>query len=62
MKPKDPSSAAGKMRAHVLDLIKQHRATDTLPTNCRFLFYELVAKGIVGKEHTHMVMRKGGVG
>ena len=43
-------SAAATMRKHVLDLIKEHRAAGMVPTSTRFLYYELVQKGIVSKE------------
>lgn len=52
---KDPTSAAGKMRGYVLELIEQHRAAGTIPTNCRFLYYELVARGLASKEHTRVI-------
>jgi hypothetical protein len=40
------------LRQALLELLREHERDGTLPTNARFLFYELVARGIVSKERT----------
>ena len=40
------------LRQALLELLREHELDGTLPTNARFLFYELVARGIVNKERT----------
>jgi hypothetical protein len=43
-------TAAGKLQRHCLKIIEEHRATpDGIPTSVRFVYYELVALGIVSK-------------
>jgi len=44
------ASACGKLRAVLLKLIRQHEEAGTLPTSGRFLFYELVAMGVISKQ------------
>jgi hypothetical protein len=43
-------SKIGLLRASLLELLEEHRTDDTIPTSSRFLFYELVQRGIVSKE------------
>ena len=38
------------LREAVLELLREHERNGTLPTNARFLYYELVARGLVSKE------------
>jgi hypothetical protein len=33
-----------------MGLIDEHRADNALPTSVRFLFYELISRGIISKE------------
>jgi hypothetical protein len=40
----------GAMREHLLALLAEHEGDGALPTNARFLFYELVQRGVVSKE------------
>jgi hypothetical protein len=47
-----PSTGKGRLRQSVLELYEQHKAEGLLPTNGRFLYYELVAAGVVSKEKT----------
>ncbi len=42
--------AEGQLKQDLLDLWREHKGTSTLPTNTRFLYYELVALGKVSKE------------
>lgn len=44
-----PTSADGKRQRAVLALLLEHEAEGTIPTNVRFLFYELEQVGIVSK-------------
>jgi hypothetical protein len=46
-----PSSAAGKLQRACLRLVAEHDAAGTLPTSGRFIYYELVAAGIVPKAY-----------
>jgi integrase len=45
-----PETKIGRMRGIVFNLLQEHVASGTIPTNARFLFYELVARGILSKE------------
>jgi hypothetical protein len=47
-----PDSDKGKLQRALLELLRVHERDDTLPTSARFLFYELVQLGIVGKAAT----------
>jgi hypothetical protein len=49
-----PESACGKLQRIVLDLLHEHEAqgADGLPTSARFLYYELVQRGVLSKEKT----------
>src|SRR5262249_22102886 len=38
------------LRDALLQLLGEHERTGALPTSNRFLFYELVARGVIGKE------------
>jgi hypothetical protein len=38
------------LREAVLELLREHERNGTLPTNARFLYYELVARGVVSKK------------
>jgi hypothetical protein len=40
------------LRESLLQLIREHEHDGTIPTSARFLFYELVQRGIVSKEKT----------
>ncbi|TMC35554.1 MAG: hypothetical protein E6J28_11740 [Chloroflexi bacterium] len=40
----------GRLRTALKDLLTQHELAGTLPTSARFLFYELVAAGVISKE------------
>jgi hypothetical protein len=44
-----PDSAIGRLRKVVLDLLHEHEQDGALPTNARFLYYELVARGVLEK-------------
>lgn len=43
------SSKAGRLQRDLWDLLLEHQDADALPTNARFLFYELVQRGHVPK-------------
>jgi hypothetical protein len=45
-----PDSAQGKLQRILLKLLREHERDDALPTNGRFLFYELVGLKVVSKE------------
>jgi hypothetical protein len=45
-----PVSKIGALRAALLKLLGEHERDGALPTSARFLFYELVQRGIVSKE------------
>ena len=44
-----PDSLAGRMQRAVLDVLRRHEANGELPTNNRFVFYELEGLGVVRK-------------
>ena len=44
-----PGSGAGRMQRLVLGLLRQHQTRGELPTSSRFLFYELLSRGVVSK-------------
>jgi hypothetical protein len=45
-----PDTKSGRLRQHCLDLLKAREGDpDGLPTNNRFIYYELVARGIISK-------------
>ena len=45
-------SKAAQRREALLRLLEEHRRDGALPTSGRFLFYELVARGIISKTPT----------
>src|SRR5262245_61867371 len=45
-------SKAAQLRSALLALLEEHERDAALPTSGRFLFYELVARGIISKEKT----------
>jgi hypothetical protein len=45
-----PASKIGRLRAALLELLTEHERDGALPTSARFLFYELVQRGVVSKE------------
>jgi hypothetical protein len=48
--PKNSVPMIERLRRALLDLLATHRHDDTLPTNGRFLFYELEQLGLVFKK------------
>ena len=44
-----PESAAGKLQRVLLKLLREHERDGALPTNGRFLFYELIGLKVVSK-------------
>jgi hypothetical protein len=42
-------SAIGRLRSALLELLTEHERDGALPTSARFLFYELVQRGILSK-------------
>ena len=50
-------SAIGRLRQALLELLQEHRRDDALPTSSRFLFYELVQRGILSKERKAQARR-----
>jgi hypothetical protein len=47
-----PETKAGRLQRIVLDLLREHHAAGEIPTSARFLYYELVQRGILSKEKT----------
>jgi hypothetical protein len=43
-------SKIARLRSALLTLLEEHRRDDMLPTSNRFLYYELIARGIVSKD------------
>jgi hypothetical protein len=46
---------AGRIQRALLELLRQHEADGALPTNGRFLFYELVQLGVIPKAYKYEV-------
>src|SRR5260370_42238220 len=46
-----PESKAGRLQRACLALLKQHEHEGTIPTNGRFLFYELEQQGVAPKAY-----------
>ena len=46
-----PETKAGRLQRALLDLLREHQHDGALPTNGRFLFYELEQKGVVPKHY-----------
>ncbi len=44
-----PGSKAGRLQRACLDLLREHEAAGAIPTSIRFLFYELLDRGVVPK-------------
>jgi hypothetical protein len=55
-----PGSGKGRMQRHVLNVLLEHYGRDEIPTNGRFVFYELEGRGIVRKSRKGE-SRRGGV-
>jgi hypothetical protein len=53
--PWSPTHKAGRLRPAVLDLLMEHQKVDTLPTNGRFIFYEMEQRGFVTKSEARDV-------
>jgi hypothetical protein len=47
-----PQSKIGALRDLVVKLLKEHERDGTIPTNARFLFYEMVQRGQIDKHPT----------
>jgi len=45
-------SKIARVRAALLELLAEHERSQALPTSARFLFYELVQRGILSKQRT----------
>jgi len=46
-----PESKAGRLQRECLKLLRKHKREGTIPTNGRFLFYELEQQGVVPKHY-----------
>jgi hypothetical protein len=51
-----PNTKCGRLQRACLELLQQHERDDALPTSNRFIFYELVQRGIISK-HSDGVRR-----
>jgi HEAT repeat protein len=47
---KNRRSKIGSLRLALLELLEEHERDNALPTSARFLFYELVQRGILSKQ------------
>jgi hypothetical protein len=52
-----PHTKAGRLQRAVLELLHEHDAAGELPTSNRFLFYELVQRGLLDKTKTRQTGR-----
>jgi hypothetical protein len=48
---RDPDSKIGRLRAALLNLLREHDGAGTIPTNGRFIFYELTQRGVIPKAY-----------
>jgi hypothetical protein len=46
-----PDSKAGKLQRASLDLLREHNRKGDIPTNGRFIFYELEQRGVIPKQY-----------
>jgi hypothetical protein len=46
-----PGTKAGRLQRACLELLREHERDGALPTNSRFIFYELEQKGVVPKHY-----------
>ena len=46
------TSKIGALRELLLGLLREHESDGALPTSARFLYYELVQRGVLSKERT----------
>jgi hypothetical protein len=46
-----PESKAGRLQRACLDLLREHKRNGDIPTNGRFLFYELEQRGVIPKKY-----------
>jgi hypothetical protein len=46
-----PDSKAGRLQRACLDLLREHKRKGEIPTNGRFLFYELEQRGVIPKKY-----------
>lgn len=51
----DPDSKSGKLQRACLKLLRKHERNGELPTNGRFVFYELEQNGVIPKHYDHLV-------
>jgi hypothetical protein len=47
----DPETKSGRYRIACLELLREHDAKGDIPSNGRFVFYELVQRGVVPKKY-----------
>jgi hypothetical protein len=46
-----PDSKSGRLQRECLKLLREHERNDDIPTNGRFLFYELEQRGVIPKKY-----------
>jgi hypothetical protein len=46
-----PHTKAGKLQRACLELLREHKRNDDIPTNGHFLFYELEQRGVIPKNY-----------
>jgi hypothetical protein len=46
-----PETKAGRLQRACLDLLREHEGAGTIPTNGRFVFYELTQRGSIPKDY-----------
>jgi hypothetical protein len=52
-----PGSKAGQLQRACLDVLREHEVDGALPTSGRFIYYELVQRGVVDKAKTRKTGR-----
>ena len=46
-----PNTKAGRLQRACLELLREHERNGDIPTNGRFLFYELEQRGVIPKKY-----------
>ena len=50
-----PNTKAGRLQRACLELLHEHERNGDIPTNGRFLFYELEQRGVIPKKYDNLV-------
>ena len=54
-----PDSKYGRLQRACLELLREHHRKGDIPTNGRFLFYELEQRGVIPKKYDGIIRQPG---